>query len=201
VSERLRGNLATFGQIVCFPMFWFIAHVICHVKVQSELKTLPKGRKAHFIIAANHQSALDPFVITGVISPHFWSKLLPYRYITANQYLYKPKYIWFLWPLGGFPAYDTQREVWGLRRAQNILDSGQTVCIFPEGQRARKHEVKPKKGVSILANSPNTYIIPIKLKWQLKPRQVTLSIGKAYKAQGHTPDDILNKIYALPDLE
>lgn len=146
------------------------------------------------------QSKLDAFIITGILSPRFWFQLLPYRYITANQYLYNPRFIWLLWPLGGFPAFHTKREGSGLEQAQKILNSGQTICIFPEGRRSRPHDEKPKRGVGVLANTPNTYVIPIKLLWYHMPRRVNVSIGKAYKATGHTPDVILDTIYKLPDV-
>jgi 1-acyl-sn-glycerol-3-phosphate acyltransferase len=198
VAERIRGVLASAGQIICFPIFWFLAFVICRGEVHGDLK-LPKGRKLKFVIAANHQSALDPFVMTGVLAPKYWLQLLPYRYITANQYLYKPKYIWFLWPLGGFPAYPTRIEGWGLKRAQHILNQGQTICIFPEGQRALKHEVKPKRGVSVLASTDETFLLTIRLEWKRNPRKEDIHIGQAYTAQGHTPEKILDSIYSLPN--
>lgn len=200
MREKFRSTLAASSQIVCYPTFWFLAYVLCRAKVKSNL-VLSKNTQARFVIAANHQSRLDAFIITGILRPRLWSKLLPYRYITANQYLYSWGTGWILWPLGGFPAFPTKYEGWGLEQAQKILKSGQTVCIFPEGRRTRPHEEKPKRGISVLANWPNTYVIPIKLQWHHKPRRVFVSIGKAYKAVGDTPDSILNTIYKLPDIQ
>lgn len=198
--ERFRSVLATIGQIIWFPAFWLLAYIICHAKVTNNLK-LPKDPDARFIIAANHQSMLDAFIITGVLAPRYWHRLLPYRYITANQYLYKPKFMWLLWPLGGFPAFPTTHEPYGLEQAQNLLESGQTVCIFPEGQRSLPNEIKAKRGVSVLANVPRTYVIPIKLHWHRRRKHVEVIIGQAYKAKGHTPDDILRTIYQLSDVQ
>ncbi|MCX6729822.1 MAG: lysophospholipid acyltransferase family protein [Candidatus Saccharibacteria bacterium] len=197
--KRFRRTLAIVGQLIWFPAFWFLAYIICRAKVLNNLN-LPSDPKARYIIAANHQSRLDAFIITGILSPRFWIRLLPYRYITANQYLYNPRFTWLLWPLGGFPAFHTKREGSGLEQAQKILISGQTVCIFPEGRRSRPYEEKPKRGVGVLANTPRTYVIPIKLQWRHKPRRVNVSIGKAYKAAGHTPDNILSTIYKLSDV-
>lgn len=196
--ERYRAVLATAGQMMLFPAFWILAYIICRARVNNGLE-LPSDPKARFIIAANHQSKLDAFVITGIIKPSLWLRLLPYRYITANQFLYNPRYAWLLWPLGGFPAYQTKRENGGLPKAQQILKMGQTVCIFPEGQRSRKYETTPKRGVAVLASMPDAYILPIKLQWHKRPRRVFVSLGKAYKAAGHTPDDILRTIYELAD--
>lgn len=194
--EHWRGILATVGQIVWWPVFWFLANFICRAKVQNNL-ILPDDPEARFIIAANHQSRLDPFVITGVLGPRFWWRLMPYRYIAANLYLYNWGYTWLLWPLGGFPAQQTKWEGWGLKRAKQILIASQTVCIFPEGQRSLPNEVQPKRGVAVLANMPNTYVIPIKLSWQLNPRRVKVIIGQAYSAHRHPPKKILDTIYGL----
>lgn len=196
--ERFRRSIATVGQIIWFPAFWFLAYIICHARVTDNLR-LPQDPEARFIVAANHQSMLDAFIITGVLAPRFWHRLLPYRYITANQYLYRPKFMWLLWPLGGFPAFPSKREAFGLDQAEKLLTLGQTVCIFPEGQRSLPNEIKPKRGVSVLANTPRTYVIPIKLHWHRRRKQVEVIIGQAYKAKGHSPDEILKTIYRLSE--
>jgi 1-acyl-sn-glycerol-3-phosphate acyltransferase len=195
-SEQLRGVLATVGQIVCQPAFWFLAYIVCQAKVEYRL-ILPDDPKARFIIAANHQSRLDAFVITGILKPHFWRRLLPYRYITANQFLYGWATMWVCWPLGGFPAYPTTHEKWGLARAKQVLAAGQTVCIFPEGQRSIPQEILPKRGVAVLANTPHTYVIPIHLQWQRRRRHVELVVGQAYNASGRSAVEIMDTIYRL----
>ncbi len=195
MTERLRGWLATVGQIIWYPAFWLLAHVICHTEVSNRL-SLPANQRVHFVIAANHQSQLDAFIITGILGPRY-RRLWPYRYITANQYLYAPRFAWLLWPLGGFPAYSTKLELWGLDRAVRILKAHQTVCIFPEGQRASPHKIIPKRGVTALANLPDVYIIPIHLQWIKRRRLVKLSIGPAQPASGQTPQQIMDTIYNL----
>jgi 1-acyl-sn-glycerol-3-phosphate acyltransferase len=196
VNEKIRYKIATLSQIIWWPTFWFIAYFIVRAEVEDNL-SLPKDANARFIIAANHQSKLDPFVITGIIKPRFWRRLLPYRYITANQFLYSYLYIWLLWPLGGFPAYKTEREGWGLKHSELIHSMGQTLCIFPEGQRSKPNEIKPKHGLARIASLPNTYVIPINLQWYHNPRRVKVIIGSSYNADGLSSDEILKNIYNL----
>lgn len=196
--ENLRGTLAVFSQIICYPIFWFLAYVLSSAEVKDYL-LFPDDKDAIFVIAANHQSRLDPFILTGIIRPKYWKHLLPYRYITANQYLYYPGFVWFLWPLGGFPSSATRIEEYGLKRALNIVNHKQTVCIFPEGQRSVPNEIEPKKGVAVLASIPNVYVIPIYIRWQNPKiaRKVRITIGKPYRANGQSPQQIMKKIYNL----
>jgi 1-acyl-sn-glycerol-3-phosphate acyltransferase len=194
--ESFRRYLALAAQILWVPAFWFMTYVVCRAKVRDNLQA-PSHPGAHFVVAANHQSRLDPFVITGALGLRHARRLWTYRYITGNAYLYSPKFAWLLWPLGGFPAYPTKREGYGLEQAKKILNSGQTVCIFPEGRRSKPHEFEAKRGVSVLADMPKTYVIPIHLQWRLKPRGVTVTIGNAYNAASQSPDSILKTIYDL----
>jgi 1-acyl-sn-glycerol-3-phosphate acyltransferase len=200
VGEFLRKYLAIAGQLLWYLPYWALAKFYCRADVTNRLTLPPKktgGKKIQYVIAGNHQSRLDAFIITGILGPKYWRHLWPYRYITANQYLYSWYAWWILWPQGGFPAYPTNFEGYGLRQARKLTESGQTVCIFPEGQRAIPGEHKAKRGVGELANIPGTYIIPIKLQWQLNPRKITVIIGQAYDAEGQTPEQILQTIYAL----
>lgn len=160
---------------------------------------LPADTKARYIIAANHQSRLDAFVIAGIIGPRYWRQLLPYRYITANQYLYNWRTGWILWPLGGFPAFSKKRGTSGLKRAGQIFDLGQTIGIFPEGRRSRPRTVRPKNGVAVLADLPHAYIIPINVQWRHGPRRVKITVGAAYRPKQPSAEKILDTIYTLAE--
>lgn len=49
-----------------------------------------------------------------------------------------------------------------VRRALNVIDSGEILGIFPEGRRCRNGEIiKPKKGVAFFACKSNVLILPV----------------------------------------
>lgn len=53
MAEYFRRSIATVGQIIWFPAFWFLAYIVCRAKVVKNLKLSPDPR-ARYVIAANH---------------------------------------------------------------------------------------------------------------------------------------------------
>ncbi len=189
---------ATGSQIFIWPICTLVLRLIFRGDVSSELK-LPNKNGAKYIVTANHQSMLDPFVLTAAIPLKIFIKLLPFRYMTANQYVENGHSKWPLKILGSFPAFKTEKEDYGLKRADQILNSGQTLFIFPEGGRTLASDSKPKPGIALLASEPDTYIIPILIQWSKKSflRKVKISVGQAYEGRNHSAEAIMKSVYDL----
>lgn len=142
-------------------------------------KHIPKSGPV--IIAANHRSFLDPFVISAM----FWRPL----YFVAKKELFERNRLqtWFLNSLGAFPVDRGASDTDAMGSARHVLERGDAVVIFPEGTRIRPGGLgKPKRGVGRLALETGAPVVPvavigtenIRTKWKIRPHKVRMIAGK-----------------------
>lgn len=139
--------------------------------------------KGGIIVAANHRSFLDPFVIGGTLP---WRR--PMNYV-AKQELFEPAWrAWILSRLGAFPIRRGESDEESMETARRIVERGGVVCIFPEGTRIRRGTLaNPKRGVGRLALQTGAPVIPtavlgtehVRRGWRIRPRKVRVRLGKA----------------------
>jgi 1-acyl-sn-glycerol-3-phosphate acyltransferase len=139
--------------------------------------------KGGLIVASNHRSFLDPFVI-GALLP--WRRRLQF---VAKVELFEKRWIgWVLSRLGAFPIRRGQADEVAMETARLIVERGGTVIIFPEGTRIRSGSLgRPKRGVGRLALETGAAVLPVAVQgsehvrrgWRIRPRKVRLRAGKA----------------------
>jgi glycerol-3-phosphate dehydrogenase (NAD(P)+) len=107
------------------------------------------------LLAANHRSFLDPFVIGCCVRRPV--------YFVAKQELFKnPLYGWFLNCLGAFPIKRGESDDESMKTARMLLERGEVVVIFPEGTRIRRGALRqPKRGVGRLALEAGVPVVPV----------------------------------------
>jgi glycerol-3-phosphate dehydrogenase (NAD(P)+) len=134
------------------------------------------------IVAANHRSFLDPFVI-GVTLP--WRR--PLHYVAKVELFEKRWQGWILSRLGAFPIRRGEADEEAMRTSRMILERGGAVCIFPEGTRIRAGSLaEPKRGVGRLALETGAVVLPVAVVgseqvrrgWRIRPRKVKLRFGR-----------------------
>lgn len=139
--------------------------------------------KGGMIVASNHRSFLDPFVVGGCLP---WSK--PMNYVAKQELFGNPLQAWFLSRLGAFPIRRGESDEESMETARQIVERGGSVCIFPEGTRHRRGTLgNPKRGVGRLALQTGAPVVPtavigtehVRRGWRIRPRKVRVRLGKA----------------------
>ncbi len=132
------------------------------------------------IIAANHRSFLDPFVISALGKR-------PYYFVAKRELFEKNRLqTWFLNSLGAFPIDRGSGDGDSIETALRILARGDGVMVFVEGTRVRPGPLgHPRSGVGRLALISGAPVVPVAVigtenvrrGWKIFPRKVTVRAG------------------------
>ncbi len=132
------------------------------------------------LLAANHRSFLDPFVI-GALTRR------PVYYMAKRELFERRWQAWLLNSLGAFPIDRGAGDEHAMSTARAILERGDCVVIFPEGTRVRHGPLgSVHRGVGRLALQSGARVVPIAVigtedvrrGWRIRPRKVTLRCGR-----------------------
>src|SRR6476661_2903897 len=111
---------------------YLLARMILQPVIRVYFRLRAAGReharvKGGLIVAANHRSFLDPFVI-GASLP--WRK--PMNYVAKVELFEKRWQGWLLSRLGAFPIRRGEADELAMETARQAVLRGGAVCIFPE---------------------------------------------------------------------
>ncbi len=136
-----------FGQFVCGLFF----STLWRLKVTG-VENVPLSGPV--IIASNHRSFADPPLI-GVSSPR------PLHFLAKKELFDFGPFGWLISRLNAHPL-NRAAGIGALKTAQDVLEQGGAVILFPEGRRSRTEELqKPKGGVGMLAVKMGVPVVPV----------------------------------------
>lgn len=177
VRRVVRDNI--FYTTVTFVFLKFV-YLFCKIFLRLEVTGVEELKKLDkpYMICPNHQSFIDPFVVSSAYS---FSTLRDIFHVGATEYFQN----FFTRTLANFlkvVPIDADSQILKAMKAGAIgLKNGKILNIYPEGERAFDGELHPfKKGAAILATELNVPIVPVALDglhkvWARKSRKIRLA--------------------------
>ncbi len=149
------------------------------------------------IFAANHSSLIDIWAAVATIPRTV-------RFVAKAEIFGWPVFGWYM-SLGGHVPVDRRdhdRAVASLARAAEMVRSGTSLIVFPEGTRSRDGRIHPfKKGPFVIAAQAGVPVVPIAITGASKvtpksllhvhPGPVRVSFGTPVTAAGFPGRDAL----------
>lgn len=132
-----------------------LALFLCPVKIKRQIPL--KKNTPPLLIMANHQSALDIFLIYGYLG-------IPFRFMLKES-LRKVPFIGKFCEVAGFIFVDERRASsvkQSMEEGKEVLRKGDSIVVFPEGHRSRNGAMLPlKRGGFRLAYQLEAQILPV----------------------------------------
>jgi 1-acyl-sn-glycerol-3-phosphate acyltransferase len=108
-----------------------------------------------FIMAPTHRSILDTPITSGVTRRRM-------RFMGADKWWSNRQFGTLLTMLGGFPVSRGSADREALRRCIELLDGGEPLVLFPEGERKSGPLVQPLfEGAAYIATKTGAPIVPV----------------------------------------
>lgn len=179
---------------VAFPalayLVYNIFHVFCRVFFRLEVKDadILKTMKRPFLICPNHQSFLDPFVLTANYPFYIYRHIF---HVGASQFFNNSFMQWVAKTLSVVPIDPDTQLMKAMKAGAIGLKHGKVLNIYPEGERAFDGELHEfKKGAAILATELDLPIVPVALdglqnvwarrSWKIRAAKVKIRFGKPF---------------------
>lgn len=139
-------------------------------------------RTGPFILAPVHRSNIDTPLACTVTRRRM-------RYMGKDSLWKKRPIGWILSALGGFPVSRGTADREALRRCIEVLEAGEPLVLFPEGERKSGETVQPLyDGVTYIAMKANVQVVPVgiggserampKGKKYLRPSKCVVLVGQ-----------------------
>jgi 1-acyl-sn-glycerol-3-phosphate acyltransferase len=151
-----------------------------------------KNLKKPLIVAANHNSWTDAFLISFPFLSN--PSNLPIRFACLAKLFYFPLLLPFLFLTGNFPVQKGLGLEKNLALPVKILKNKGVVGMFPEGRRFRGEIMEPRRGVAFLAFQAKADILPIKIIGNEQMALWKAFLGK-YRVKVK-----FGKVFSLPEI-
>ena len=134
------------------PLYWFLFPFKAYGKENIPAQT-PDDRT---ILCCNHISEMDPVYLEMCQKRHV--------FFMAKAELFRGRFSrWFIGRLfGAFPVERGKGDTGAIDKAEEIVNSGRLLGIFPEGTRSRDGQLgRAKSGAALIAARTGANILPV----------------------------------------
>ena len=162
----------------CYTLSGFLAKTVFSYRAFGQENIIEEGPA---IMAANHQSYLDPPLI-GITCRNE-------LYYLARKTLFEKKLLGSLISrVNAFPVDLSRGDVTAVRAIINLLKKGHRTVIFPEGTRSLDGNIQPARaGIGMIIAKTLVPVVPMRIfgsfeAWpkggKITPHPVTVVVGK-----------------------
>jgi 1-acyl-sn-glycerol-3-phosphate acyltransferase len=110
------------------------------------------------VVCPNHLSGFDVFAVAYALAPR------RLRTMGKNQLFRRPLRRRFICSLGAFPAHDGTGVPGGVSAGASLAEGGETVVIFPEGERRYGRSPAPRTGAARTALAADVPLVPAAIR-------------------------------------
>lgn len=157
----------------------------------------PVPSNSPFILAANHESLIDPVVLQVGVKHRV-------HYLMTSDYYYKPVLNWYSRVMRCIPVMEDAFNRDAIRCSLKMLASGRSIGIFPQGGlRPGNDFSEAMNGVALLALKSGANVVPARLvgtgkampkgALMARPSKIELRLGKAIEVNGAKTHSKLSK--------
>jgi len=161
-------------------LVWWLFFLLTRREVRGRENVPDQGP---LIMVSNHIHNADP----PIIGISFRRRVI----FMAKEELFRSRLVaFFLHRFGSFPVNRQRFGREALRQAQNVLNDGQVLAMFPEGKRSLKNQLeKPLPGSALIACRSGAPIIPVGISgteqvsgitWIFRRPRMTVNIGRPF---------------------
>ena len=141
-----------FTMITCSLVYAFYYKVACNLKIEGR-ENVPK--KGFFIVASNHVSAVDPFLMVDAVQR-------PIAYMAKKELFETKMGRFFLDLLGAFAVNREKLEVSTIKTAIGIKQTDWLLGLFPQGTREIDGNMDNiSRGFAAIAKTTKSDILPV----------------------------------------
>ena len=150
-----------------------LLRIYCRLYHRQGVQKLAIPQEPHVLLAANHISGIDPFVLIAATDR-------PIRFMIAKEEYEKPLLNWMFKAAGCIPVDRSGRVEKAFRSALRAIQAGELVALFPQGGIHRhdlpRERIKP--GIIKLSQLSQCHILPVRINGVTAPGTVALSVIK-----------------------
>ena len=155
-AHEMRGGEQTLGSRITYRILHFLAAVLARGYFRAYARNKTEMPDGAVIVSPNHRSNLD-VPLLGATSPR------RLRYLAKGSLFTSRFWGWFLTVLGGFPLdRESAADRGALKAALAVLERGEALAVFPEGERKSGPTVYPMAdGAVWLSAKSGAPILPV----------------------------------------